>query len=78
MEEQLTAETKRFLKKRNEIINIMLEMKISYETLDEYITATPNFWECRPIAEKILAKVGIHKTEQVIRLETSGYALGLK
>jgi hypothetical protein len=72
----MKAETKKYLRKRTQIINIITEIEAVYESDDIYITTNPDFWKARDAAEKILAKVGISKPKEVEEQESSVYAIG--
>ena len=76
----MKAETKKYLRKRKQIIDIIMQMDVQCQdkvdgVLYDY-TVKPQFWESRDTAEKILAKVGISKPKILEQQETSGYALG--
>lgn len=72
----MKAETKKYLRKRKQIISIITEIEAVYESDDIYITTNPDLWKARDAAEKILAKVGISKPKEVEEQESSGYAIG--
>ena len=71
----MKAETKKYLRKRKQIIDIIMQMNVQCQDKDDY-TVKPQFWESRDTAEKILAKVGISKPKELEQQETSGYAVG--
>lgn len=76
----MKAETKKYLRKRKQIIEIIMQMDVQCQDkvdgmLYDY-AVKPQFWESRDTAEKILAKVGISKPKELEQTETSGYAVG--
>ena len=75
----MKAETKKYLRKRKQIIDIIMQMDVQCQDkvdgmLYDY-TVNPQFWESKDTAEKILAKVGISKPKELEQQETSGYAV---
>ena len=74
----MKAETKKYLRKRKQIIDIIMQMDVQCQDKEDGMydyTVKPQFWESRDTAEKILAKVGISKPKE-LEQETSGYAVG--
>ena len=76
----MKAETKKYLRKRKQIIDIIMQMDVQCQDkvdglLYDY-TVNPQFWESKDTAEKILAKVGISKPKELEEQENSGYAVG--
>lgn len=75
----MKPETKKYLRKRKQIINIIMTIETRYESWRNNIdvTTTPEIWEARKAAEKILAKVGVNKPEEVINKESKGFIIGV-
>lgn len=76
----MKAETKKYLRKRKQIIDIIMQMNVQCQDKVDgmlcYYTVNPQFWESKDTAEKILAKVGISKPKELEEQENSGYAVG--
>lgn len=76
----MKAETKKYLRKRKQIIDIIMQMDVQFQGKVDgmlyYYGVKPQFWEARDASEKILAKVGISKPKELEQQETSGYAVG--
>lgn len=77
----MKPETKKYLHKRRQIIEIITKEEITYQQYDEDsmpvdCTTNVRFWEARTMAEKILTCVGINKPKEVSEQESSGYAIG--
>lgn len=72
----LKPETKKYLHKRRQIIKMIEQINAVYEDDEIRVTVSPDFWQSRNTAEKILACVGINKPKEVLEQETSGYAIG--
>ena len=70
--------TKKYLQKRKKIANIIMSMNVRYENLREgiIIDESPDWWEARDCAEKILSEFGINKPKEVSEQETAGYSIG--
>lgn len=60
----------KYLKKRKQIISIMVQVKAVYEDWrnDVYTETTLDESECKPAAEKILSKLGINKPKSLDNL----------
>ena len=65
----MKAETKKYLRKRKQIIDIIMQMDVQCQDKEDGMlydyTVKPQFWESRDTAEKILAKVGISKPKEL-------------
>lgn len=76
----MKAETKKYLRKRKQIIDIIMQMDVQVQDKVDgmlyYYGVKPQFSEARDASEKILAKVGISKPKELEQQETSGYAVG--
>ena len=72
----MKPETKKYLQKRRQIINLIEQIDAVYEDDDIRVTTHPDFWQSRDAAEKILTCVGISKPKEVSEQEISGYAIG--
>lgn len=77
----MKPETKKYLHKRRQIIELIQSVPVKYQDRDEDgmlydMQTNVGFWEARTMAEKILACVGISKPKILEQQETSGYAEG--
>jgi len=74
----MTPQTKKYLQKRRSIANIIMQMKVEYDSPrnEVYTITNPDWWEARDCAEKILAEFGINKPKEVSEQETAGYSIG--
>ena len=72
----MTLQSKKYLNKRRQLIEIMKTISVHYETRELSINASPDFWEVLTQAELILSKFGINKTEELKSLETPTSVLG--
>jgi len=68
--------SKKYLKKRKQISNIISEIESVYESNEIYVTARPDSWQSRKAAKEILSKLGISKPEELSKIETKGYSIG--
>lgn len=57
----MDKESKKYLRKRKKIIEMIQQIDAVYEDDQIKVTAHPDFWQSRDVAEKILSSVGINK-----------------
>ena len=74
----MKPETRKYLKKRESIINTITNTEFVYDRFDVCDKINPSVWEARDLAEKILSKMGNNKPDEVMLYESSGSKINHK
>lgn len=63
--------SKKYIIKRNKIIDIIMQMNVVYEDDEIRVNTTPDFEQSKYAAEEILSCIGINKPNEIYENESS-------